>query len=105
MRKIVETLVALISVGACAADTPEDRSLSLTIYNENLALVEHVRPLKLPAGQQRVEFAGVSAGIIPETVSFEAGGLDLIEQNFDFDLLTPAKLMQKAVGSKVAIVR
>src|SRR4029077_8488881 len=29
----------------------------------------------------------------------------IIEQNFDFDLLTPAKLMEKAVGREVTIVR
>jgi hypothetical protein len=105
MRGFLGMLAALVATGTMAADTGEDRSLSLTIYNKDLALIEHVRPVDLPAGQQRVEFSGVSAGIIPETVSFGASSLDLIEQNFDFDLLTPAKLMQKAVGSRVTLVR
>ena len=42
---------------------------------------------------------------MPETVSFVAPNVDLIEQNFDYDLLTPAKLMEKAVGSHVRLVR
>ena len=88
-----------------AAGSGADKQLTLTIYNQNLALVEHVRPLSIPAGTQRVEFAGVSARILPQTVSFAAPGVDLIEQNFDYDLLTPAKLMEKAVGDKVRIVR
>jgi hypothetical protein len=104
MRRIHWCLAALTTAAVFASDS-EDKQLALTIYNEDLALIEHLRPLALPAGQQRVEFTGVSAGIIPETVSFEARGLDLIEQNFDFDLLTPSKLMQKAVGSKVGLVR
>src|SRR6478609_5685947 len=82
-----------------------DRELSLTIYNKNIALVEHVRPISAPAGRQRIEFAGVSAQIVPETVSFNAPNVQLIEQNFDYDLLTPAKLMEKAVGSQVRLVR
>jgi hypothetical protein len=47
----------------------------------------------------------VSAQIRPETVSLAAGDLTIVEQNFDFDLLTPAKLMEKAVGQEVTIVR
>jgi hypothetical protein len=82
-----------------------DKQLSLTVYNDDLALVEHVRSGNLPAGRHRIEFKGVSARIMPQTVSVAAQGLDLIEQNFDFDLLTPLKLMEKAVGQTVRIVR
>ena len=96
--------IGLLAPAVFAADSGEDRELHLTIYNQNLALVEHVRPLKLAAGQQRVEFAGVSAQIVPETVNFTANNVELIEQNFDFDLLTPSKLMEKAIGGKVRLV-
>jgi hypothetical protein len=96
---------AVCSAGAWAADGAADREISLTIYNKNIALIEHLRPISAPAGRQRIEFAGVSAQIVPETVSFIAPNVDLIEQNFDYDLLTPAKLMEKAVGSKVQLVR
>ena len=70
-----------------------------------MALVEHVRPLNLAAGRHRIEFAGVSAEIMSQTVSFAGPGLTVIEQNFDYDLLTPEKLMEKAVGQRVRIVR
>jgi len=108
MRSIHWPLVsvaAVFSAGALAADAAPDREISLTIYNKNIALVEHVRPISSPAGRQRIEFAGVSAQIVPETVSFLAPNVTLIEQNFDYDLLTPAKLMEKAVGSQVRLVR
>jgi len=105
MNKKIAWLAGLCSVGVLAAGSGEDKQVSLTIYNKNLALVEHVRPLALPAGQQRVEFPGVSALILPQTVSFSATNLELIEQNFDYDLLTPTKLMEKAVGGKVRVVR
>ena len=99
------SVAAMTAMTATAADKPADREISLTIYNKNLALIEHVRPISVSAGRQRIEFAGVSAQIVPQTVSFLAPNVDLIEQNFDYDLLTPAKLMEKAVGSKVQLVR
>jgi len=105
MRRTMWWLAGLCSAGAFAAGSGEDKQVSLTIYNSDLALVEHLRPLEVPAGVQRIEFAGVSAQIVPQTVNFAADGLELIEQNFDYDLLTPAKLMEKAVGGKVRVVR
>jgi hypothetical protein len=98
-------VLGLCSVAAVAAETGEDRQLAITIYNDNLALIEHLRPLKLAAGRQRVEIPGVSAQILPQTVSFAAANLELMEQNFDYDLLTPHKLMEKAVGGNVRVVR
>jgi hypothetical protein len=82
-----------------------DRSLSVTIYNDDLALVQDRRDIDVKDGRQRLEFQDVSARIRPETVSLTAGDMSIVEQNFDFDLLTPAKLMEKAVGREVTIVR
>ncbi len=91
-----------ISASALAQD---DQRLTLTIYNSDLALVEDVRSLDLPAGRSRLEFKDVSAKIRPETVTLTAKGVGIVEQNFDFDLLTPQKMMEKAVGQQVRIVR
>jgi hypothetical protein len=104
MRRYVWILASALA-GAAPAQEAADKSLKLTIYNSNLALVEHVRPLTLAAGRHRIEFAGVSAQILSQTVSFAGAGLAVIEQNFDYDLLTPEKLMEKAVGQTVRIVR
>jgi hypothetical protein len=82
-----------------------DRALSVTIYNDNLALVQDRRDIEVKDGRQRIEFQDVSAEIRPETVSLSAADISIVEQNFDFDLLTPAKLMEKAVGQEVTIVR
>ena len=80
-------------------------SVSLTIYNQNIALVEDTRSLTFPSGRSRREFPGVSASIRPETVGLSGRGLSVVEQNFDYDLLTPDKLMQSAVGDEIGIVR
>src|SRR3546814_10652870 len=58
-----------------------------------------------PAGRTRQEFPDVSAQIRPQTVSFAAANTAIVEQNFDYDLLSPNALMQKAVGETVTLLR
>jgi hypothetical protein len=100
---VLALLVLAITSGASAQTPPPD--IAVTIYSDNLALVRDTRVLSLTAGRQAVEFKGVSAQIRPETVSLTSAGLSVIEQNFDFDLLSPAKMMEKAVGHTVTLVR
>jgi hypothetical protein len=88
---------------ALAAERPPN--VSLTIYNENLALIEEIRNLDPGTGRSKLEFKDVSAMIRPETVVLTAPDIAIVEQNFDYDLLTPDKLMQKAIGQDVEIVR
>ena len=79
--------------------------VSVTIYNNGQALVQDVRQLPIAQGRSRIEFPDVSAQIRPETLSFNAEGAGIVEQNFDFDLLTPSKLMEKAIGQTITLVR
>jgi hypothetical protein len=83
----------------------DNQRLAITIYTGGQALVQDVRSLDLPAGRRRVELREVSNQIQPASVSLSAPDLAIVEQNFDFDLLTPSKLMEKAVGKQVQIVR
>jgi hypothetical protein len=107
MRLLIGVLLALSAASAALAaePAPPASDLSLTIYNSNLALVQDHRIVDLPAGRSRLELKGVSAAIRPETATLRGGGVTVLEQNFDFDLLTPAKMMEKAVGREVQIVR
>jgi hypothetical protein len=95
------SFLAAVSGAAAAAD---DQDLSVTIYAGDLALIQDHRTVNLTGGRQRLEFQNVSAQIRSETVSLAAPDLTIVEQNFDFDLLTPAKLMEKAVGHEVTLV-
>lgn len=114
MRHLILAASVLALAGAANAQPPqptptaqavEAPRVSITIYNSNLALVEETRQLDITGGRQRLEFRDVSAAIRAETVSLAAPGVSVIEQNFDFDLLSPAKMMEKAVGQQVQIVR
>lgn len=103
-------LLAATSSGAGLAQTaaPSISSgqgdVSVTIYSD-MALVEDVRTVNVPAGTSKQEFPDVSASIRPETVTLTGDGIEIAEQNFDYDLLSPAKLMEKAEGQTITIVR
>lgn len=79
--------------------------VAVTIYTNDVALVQDVRPLTLPDGRVRQGFPDVSAAIRPETVSLAVADAAIVEQNFDYDLLSPSSLMEKAVGETITLVR
>jgi hypothetical protein len=79
--------------------------LSVTIYQNQQSLVQDLRRLQLPAGRSKQEFPDVSGQIRAETVTLTGPGIGIVEQNFDYDLLTPAKLMEKAVGQTITLLR
>ncbi|MGZ8286093.1 MAG: DUF4139 domain-containing protein [Allosphingosinicella sp.] len=103
MRRPILLLSACLAAPAFGQAAQGD--LSVTVYNQNLALVQDTRQLSLPAGRSRQEFPNVSGQISPETVTLSGTDVGVIEQNFDFDLLSPSKLMEKAVGETITLVR
>lgn len=117
VRTIVAAALVVYSLtGAVAGaavqqrSTLEDqKSVSVTIYNQNLALVKDVRDFRLQRGTNELSMRDVSGRIRPETVQLRSlshpGAFALLEQNFDFDLLTPAKLIEKYIGRSVGIVK
>ncbi len=92
------------------ATTLNDQTdVAVTVYNSNLALVYDVRQLNLPSGQFHLKFMDIAASINPATVHFrslsEPARLNVLEQNYEYDLLDPQKLLQKYVGREVTLVR
>jgi hypothetical protein len=106
-RLALAAVLASLTVFTAAHSAADQtgRTLAVTIYAGDLALIQDRRDIDIKGGRQRIEFQDVSAQIRPETVSLKAADIAIVEQNFDFDLLTPAKLMEKAVGHSVTIVR
>ena len=87
----------------------DQQSVAITIYNQDLALVKDIRQLKLAGGQIQLAMREVSAKMRPETAQLRSlshpDSFELLEQNFDFDLLTPSKLLEKYVGRTVRIIK
>ena len=112
-RLLALTLLFILAVVPPATAAPvsvtrdDQREVMVTIYNGNLGLVKDLREARLPAGVNEVQFMDVAAGIDPTTVHLksltDALGLKILEQNYEYDLLTSEKLMEKYVGRKVRL--
>ncbi len=105
---LLATLTALLVAQETTTTLKDQKALAVTIYNDNLALVKDTREVRLPKGEVRLAFQEVSAQIRPETALLRSltapKDFWVSEQNFDFDLLTPQKLLDKYVGEKVTVV-
>ena len=119
MKRWFNTMVVGLAVAAQAGwAAPRDEIVStaadqtgvaVTIYNDNLALVKDARRVRLGRDANQLAWREVSAQMRPETAQLRnlsnPAGFRLVEQNFDFDLLTPQKLLEKYVGREVGVIR
>jgi hypothetical protein len=102
---------SMATVGAQTSQTTTARdrqSVNITVYNSNLGLVRETRRLTLPDGRIALRFADVTAQIRPESVHLASltapTSLRILEQNYQYDLLNPAKLLDKFVGKEITLV-
>ncbi|MFQ5960946.1 MAG: DUF4139 domain-containing protein, partial [Candidatus Methylomirabilales bacterium] len=83
------------------------QTVAVTIYNGNLGLVKDIRKIQLPTGIHDLRFMDVAAQINPATVHLKSltdpRKLRILEQNYEYDLLNPQKLLEKYVGKKVTL--
>jgi hypothetical protein len=112
-RLMALILLSLLAIAPAASAAPlrstqeEQREVMVTIYNGNLGLVKDLREVRLPAGITEMQFMDVAAQIDPTTVHLKSltspAGLKILEQNYEYDLLSSQKLMEKYVGKKVRL--
>jgi hypothetical protein len=95
--------------GVVSATLNDQVDLGVTVYNSNIALVRDVRQVALPAGTLDLRFLDIAASVNPTTVHFrsltEPGRLGILEQNYQYDLLSPQRLLMKYIGRDVKLVR
>jgi hypothetical protein len=95
--------------GGREASTDDQVDLAVTVYNSSLALIRDVREFTLPSGESDLRFVDIAATVNPATVHFrsltEPSRLSVLEQNYEYDLLEPDKLLRKYVGRDVTLVR
>lgn len=118
---LILSLLPAASVGAAQSSGPapaattvtstlgDQREVAVTVYNQNQALVRDVRRLDLPAGELDLRFMDIAAKVNPATVHIASQtaprDLAVLEQNYEYDLLNPQKLLEKYVGREVTLVR
>ena len=93
--------------GAITTGLEDQTAVAITIYNVNLGLVKDQRQIKLQKGESEVRFMDVASQIIPASVHIksiiDSGSLLVLEQNYEYDLLNPQKLLDKYVGKDVKL--
>ena len=101
------TAASLPGQGTSTSD--DQAELALTVYNSDIALVRDIRNLQLPRGTSDLRFMDIAATVNPATVHFrslsEPSRVKVLEQNYEYDLLEPDKLLRKYVGREVTLVR
>lgn len=113
MSKVTGALVLSAAAATAGAAEPPvlvsqqeaaGRTLSLTVYNVGRALVRDARRVKLPAGEASLEFRDIAARVMPETVAVSGEGITVIEQNYEYDLLSPQTLLAKYLNKEATLV-
>ena len=108
------TITLLMGVRSFAQTTvtstqQDQKEVAVTVYNSNVALVRDVRRLRLPAGTLDLRYMDIAAQVNPATVHIVSltapKDLSILEQNYEYDLLSPQKLLQKYVGKELTLVR
>jgi hypothetical protein len=117
VRRLVIALAlgVLVSVPQVLAQTvqtsteADQKDLAVTVYNSNIALVRDVRRLRLATGTLDLRYMDIAAAVNPATVHIVSltapKDLTVLEQNYEYDLLSPQKLLQKYVGRELTLVR
>ncbi len=110
-------LPALLAAPAHAQVSARPDSVALTIYQDpnggrgyydgrsGLALVTEWRTVEIPAGQSKVTFRGVAAGIVPATAALDGLPATMVERNQDYNLMSPGSIIAAAIGEPVRLVR
>src|ERR1700675_2383212 len=104
----ISTSVLVAQTSEKTTSARDRQSVNITVYNSNLGLVRETRRLTLGQGRIALRFADVTAQIRPETVNLASvtapSSLKILEQNYQYDLLNPGKLLDKFVGREITLV-
>lgn len=104
MRLYKSLLLSLLLFSGESLAADSAKNLEISIYNNNLALVKDSREINLEKGNNNVSFEGVASQIKPESVMILGKNINVLEQNYDYELITAQNIVTKSVGSEVKTV-
>jgi hypothetical protein len=100
-RFLIVVLTLMMAIPVFAQDGSD---VAITVYNQGLGLVREIRSLELERGIQAYAYDGVAGQMVPTSVRFNASGIDILEQNFEYDLVNNEALMKKYLGQTIDVV-
>ena len=104
---ILIVALSLLPVVSGGQSVSEPKSVQLTVYNQDFALVKDTRTVTLSSGVNSIEVGDVAARIDPTSVLFKSitapNSVSILEQNYQYDLINPDNILNKSVGQKVTL--
>ncbi len=98
---VCSLLPAEIYAGEILVGQNQNTNMLVRVYNNNLGLVHDTRKVSLEKGLNEVAFEGVASSIQPESAILNGAGIQVLEQNYDYNLLTAENLLNSSVGKEV----
>ncbi len=95
MRYIAASLILLSTIAVA--------EIAITVYNDGFGLVKESREIRTEKGTNDFDYSPVPSGIRPQTVHLEGDGLVVLEQNYEYDLVSTQRLLQKNIDNEVSI--
>ena len=87
----------------------ERTSVDLTVYNSNMALIREERLISFKKGLNQVIVPDIPATIDGTSLHFasltDASSVRIMEQNYQYDLVHQAKLLEKYIGKNIEFIR
>jgi hypothetical protein len=102
----MKTLMISVALVILSAQLASAGDVSLTIYNDNFGLIKQTETLEFKKGVGEVRFDDVAALIDPTSVhiSPKSGGISILEQNYQYDLVNTRQMMQRYLGTEISLI-
>lgn len=94
--------------GLIQSSSADRQDVEVTVYNSNLGLIKEKRLISIPSGEGELRFMDVASLINPVSVHVKSlsdpGEFTVLEQNYEYDLMSHEKLLEKYIGKKIKII-
>jgi hypothetical protein len=96
-------LILFILTISSFGQNPDQKSIAVTVYNANLGVVKDLREMDIKSGTSKIFLTDVAQFIDPTSVHIKLNG-DVIEQNYQYDLVSLDKILQKYIDKEIQLI-
>ena len=96
-------LILFILTTSSYSQNPDQKSIAVTVYNANLGVVKDLREMDIKSGTSKIFLTDVAQFIDPTSVHIKLNG-DVIEQNYQYDLVSLDKILQKYIDKEIQLI-
>ena len=99
----VSLLFLALSANYLLAQQADQKSVAVTVYNSNLGVVKDLRTINIKSGTSQIAVTDVAQFIDPTSVHISLNG-EVIEQNYQYDLVSLDKILQKYIDKEIQLI-